>query len=78
MIAAQHTAYAERDNEPRPQQRPGHQRPARTEMDSRNRGLAGPQQRCTLAIMNSLNGEGGYDDGVETTTRLAQILLGPA
>lgn len=40
-------------------------------------GFAGPQQRYTLAIMNSLNGEGGYDDGVETTTRLAQLLLGP-
>lgn len=40
-------------------------------------GFAGPQQRYTLAIMNSLNGEGGYDDGVETTTRLAQILLSP-
>ena len=39
-------------------------------------GFAGPQQRYTLAIMNSLNGEGGYDDGVETTTRLARILLG--
>ena len=40
-------------------------------------GFAGPQQRFTLAIMNSLNEEGGYDDGVETTTRLAQILLSP-
>lgn len=40
-------------------------------------GFAGPQQRYTLAIMNSLGGEGGYDDGVETTTRLAQLLLGP-
>jgi hypothetical protein len=40
-------------------------------------GFAGPQQRYTLAVMNSLQGEGGYDDGVETTTRLAQILLAP-
>jgi hypothetical protein len=40
-------------------------------------GFAGPQQRYTLAMMNSLNGDGGYDDGVETTTRLAQILLAP-
>ncbi|MCV7225950.1 tat pathway signal sequence [Mycolicibacterium komossense] len=40
-------------------------------------GFAGPQQRFTLAIMNSLEGEGGYSDGVETTTRLAQILLAP-
>lgn len=39
-------------------------------------GFAGPQQRYTLAIMNNLAGEGGYDDGVETTTRLSQILLG--
>lgn len=39
-------------------------------------GFAGPKQRYTLAIMNSLDGKGGYDDGVQTTTRLAQILLG--
>ncbi|WP_099040962.1 serine hydrolase [Mycobacterium neglectum] len=39
-------------------------------------GFAGPQQRYTLAIMNSLDGQGGYDEGVQTTTRLAQILLG--
>lgn len=39
-------------------------------------GFAGPQQQYTLAIMNSLDGEGGYDEGVETTTRLARILLG--
>ncbi|WP_372503689.1 serine hydrolase [[Mycobacterium] manitobense] len=41
-------------------------------------GFAGPQQRYTLAIMNSLDGEGGYDDGVETTTQISRILLGPA
>jgi len=40
-------------------------------------GFAGPNQRYTLAIMNGLNGQGGYDDGVATTTRLSQILLGP-
>ncbi len=40
-------------------------------------GFAGPRQRYTLAIMNSLDGEGGYDEGAETTTRLAQILLAP-
>lgn len=39
-------------------------------------GFAGPGQRFTLAIMNALGGEGGYDDGVATTTRLSQILLG--
>lgn len=38
-------------------------------------GFAGPNQRYTLAIMNGLNGAGGYDDGVATTTRLSQILL---
>jgi hypothetical protein len=38
-------------------------------------GFAGPGQRYTLATMNSLAGAGGYDDGVTTTTRLAQILL---
>jgi hypothetical protein len=38
-------------------------------------GFAGPGQRYTLAIMNSLGGQGGYDDGVATTTRLSQILL---
>jgi hypothetical protein len=26
--------------------------------------------------MNALGDEGGYDDGVATTTRLSQILLG--
>lgn len=41
-------------------------------------GFAGPNQRYTLAIMNGLNGQGGYDDGVATTTRLSQILLGPS
>ncbi|MEN4474311.1 tat pathway signal sequence [Mycolicibacterium cosmeticum] len=39
-------------------------------------GFAGPDQRFTLAIMNALGGEGGYDDGVATTTRLSEILLG--
>lgn len=38
-------------------------------------GFAGSGQRYTLAIMNALGGAGGYDDGVQTTTRLAQILL---
>ncbi len=40
-------------------------------------GFAGPGQRYTLAVMNSLGGHGGYDDGVETTTTLAKILLAP-
>jgi beta-lactamase class A len=38
-------------------------------------GFAGPGQRYTLAITNALGGAGGYDDGVETTTHLAQLLL---
>ncbi len=38
-------------------------------------GFAGPNQRYTLAIMNSLNGEGGYDDGVATDSHVAQLLL---
>lgn len=38
--------------------------------------FAGPGQRYTLAIMNSLEGEGGFEDGRQTTTRLAEILLG--
>lgn len=38
-------------------------------------GFAGPGQRYTLAVMNSLGGDGGYDDGVATTTRLSQLLL---
>lgn len=40
-------------------------------------GFAGPGQRYTLAVMNSLEGEGGFEDGRQTTTRLAEILLGP-
>lgn len=39
-------------------------------------GFAGPGQRYTLAIMNSLGGQGGFDDGAETTTHLSSILLG--
>jgi beta-lactamase class A len=38
-------------------------------------GFAGPGQRYTLAIMNALGGQGGYDDGVETTTHLSAVLL---
>ncbi len=38
-------------------------------------GFAGPQQRYTLAIMNALGDQGGYDDGVATTTHLSQLLL---
>ena len=38
-------------------------------------GFAGKGQRYTLAVMNDLGGAGGYDDGVATTTHLAQVLL---
>jgi hypothetical protein len=38
-------------------------------------GFAGPGQRYTLAVMNSLGSTGDYDDGVETTTQLARLLL---
>lgn len=39
-------------------------------------GFAGAGQRYTLAIMNALGDDGGYDDGVATTTRLSELLLG--
>lgn len=39
-------------------------------------GFAGRGQRYTLAVMNALGGQGGYDDGVATTTRLSELLLG--
>ena len=38
-------------------------------------GFVGPGQRYTLAVMNSLNGQGGYDTGQQTDTRLAAILF---
>jgi hypothetical protein len=38
-------------------------------------GFAGPGHGYTLAIMSSLGGDGGYDDGVQTTTHLARLLL---
>nr|WP_324196547.1 tat pathway signal sequence [Nocardia puris] len=38
-------------------------------------GFAGPGERYTLAIMTSLGGEGGYTEGADTDTRLAEILL---
>jgi hypothetical protein len=41
-------------------------------------GFAGPAERYTLALMNSLRGQGGYADGRQTDTRLAAILFGPA
>ncbi len=38
-------------------------------------GFAGAGQRYTLAMMNALGGAGGDDDGMATTTHLAEILL---
>ncbi len=38
-------------------------------------GFAGPGERYTLAMMNSLEGEGGYRAGTETVTQVAAILL---
>jgi hypothetical protein len=38
-------------------------------------GFAGKGQRYTLAVMNDLGGDGDYDDGVATTTHVAQLLL---
>ena len=39
-------------------------------------GFVGPAQRYVLTIMNSLNGQGGYDTGRATDSRIAQILFG--
>ncbi|RMI32405.1 tat pathway signal sequence [Nocardia stercoris] len=39
-------------------------------------GFAGPGERYTLAIMNSLGPDGGFDDGSQTTTQVAEILFG--
>jgi hypothetical protein len=39
-------------------------------------GFAGPGERYTLAVMNSLRGEGGYADGQRTDTRIAALLFG--
>ncbi|MDQ6936667.1 MAG: class A beta-lactamase-related serine hydrolase [Actinomycetota bacterium] len=38
-------------------------------------GFVGPGERYTLAIMNSLNGQGGYSEGVATDSRVAQLLF---
>ena len=38
-------------------------------------GFVGPGQRYTLAMMNSLRGEGGYDDGQETDTQVAALIF---
>jgi hypothetical protein len=38
-------------------------------------GFAGPGARYTLTIMNSLNGQGGYHDGITTLTQVASLLF---
>jgi hypothetical protein len=38
-------------------------------------GFAGPGARYTLAMMNSLEGHGGYADGTDTVTQVAAILF---
>ena len=38
-------------------------------------GFVGPGQRYTLAIMNSLNGQGGYDEGTATDSHVSQLLF---
>lgn len=38
-------------------------------------GFVGPDARYTLAVMNSLNGQGGYDEGQETDNQVAKILF---
>jgi hypothetical protein len=39
-------------------------------------GFVGPNARYTMAIMNSLNGNGGYDEGTETVSQVAQLIFG--
>ncbi|MFR9750088.1 serine hydrolase [Nocardia sp. 004] len=38
-------------------------------------GFAGPGERYTLAIMSALGTEGGYPEGAETDTEIAEMLL---
>jgi hypothetical protein len=38
-------------------------------------GFAGPGEEYTLAMMNSLNGEGDYADGTQTLTQVAALLF---
>ncbi len=39
-------------------------------------GFVGPGERYTVAVMNNLAGEGGYDEGRTTDTEVARILFG--
>ena len=38
-------------------------------------GFVGPDERFTAVILNDLRGEGGYDEGRETTTEAARLLF---
>jgi hypothetical protein len=38
-------------------------------------GFVGPDARYTLSVMNSLNGQGAYNEGQETDNQLAKILF---
>lgn len=38
-------------------------------------GFAGPGERYTLSIMTSMGDQGGYTDGADTDTKIAEILL---
>ena len=38
-------------------------------------GFVGPAERYTVVILNDLRGEGGYDDGRETTSEAARLLF---
>ncbi|MFI6097992.1 serine hydrolase [Lentzea sp. NPDC051213] len=38
-------------------------------------GFVGPDERYTLAIMNNLRGEGGYDEGRATDTEITRLLF---
>ncbi|WP_194838015.1 tat pathway signal sequence [Nocardia sp. XZ_19_369] len=38
-------------------------------------GFAGPNERYTLAIMTSLGDQGGYTEGADTDTKVAEMLL---
>ncbi|PPK64205.1 beta-lactamase class A [Actinokineospora auranticolor] len=38
-------------------------------------GFVGPGERYTLAIMNNLRGQGGYDEGQQTDTEVARLIF---
>lgn len=38
-------------------------------------GFAGPGERYTLSVMTAMGAEGGYTEGAETDTKLAELLL---